>query len=178
VAGALTRAGVIPIEGGPESLVIDRTHGRAYTHTWKDETVVVDLATHHEVARWRNGCAGARGIALDEARGWLFVGCEEGKATALDVAHDGALLGTVSTGAGVDIIAYAPALSHLYVPGGDARTLTIVGVGTTGALTALGTQPAPADAHCVTADDRGGVYVCDPEHGTLQLVSDRYPPAR
>ncbi len=172
----LVRKGAFAVPGGPESLAIDTTRGRAYTHTWDDATVVIDLAKHAEVARWKNGCEGSRGIALDEARGWLFVGCEEGRATALDVAHDGKQLGSVPTGKGVDIIAYDPALAHLYVPGGDSATLTIVAVADTGALSVRATVPAVKDAHCVAADGAGHAYVCDPEHGALLVVTD--PDAR
>ena len=178
VASKLVRKGVISVPGGPESLVVDATRGRAYTHTWDGTTVVIDLARHAEVARWKNGCEGSRGIALDEARGFLFVGCEEGKAIALDVAHDGKQLGTVATGKGVDIIAYDPARAHLYVPGGDSATLTIIGVAPAGTLAVLATVPAAADAHCVTADDTGHAYVCDPKHGSLIVVTDPFPATR
>ncbi|HEY4183293.1 MAG TPA: hypothetical protein VGM90_41000 [Kofleriaceae bacterium] len=171
----LVRKGAFAIPGGPESLVIDAARSRAYTHTWEDKTVVVDLAKHEETARWKNGCKASRGIALDEKRGVLFVGCDEGKATALDVAHDGKLLGTVTTGAGVDIIAYDSKLAHLYVPGGDAATLTIIGVGKTGALTALGSVAVAKDSHCVTVDDSGHAYVCDPARGALLVVTDPFP---
>ncbi len=174
----LSRSGGIEVPGGPESLVIDAGRGRAYTHTWEADTVVIDLAKHEEVARWKTGCAASRGIALDEAHGLLFVGCEEGKTTALDVVHDGKQLGMVETGKGVDIIAFAPTLSHLYVPGGDSATLTIVGVDAAGELTALGTVPAAEDAHCVTTDDHGRAYVCDPKHGAVLVISDPYPASR
>jgi hypothetical protein len=33
-------------------------------------------------------------------------------------------------------------------------------------------------AHCATADDRGQVYVCDPENGQILLFKDSLPPAR
>ncbi len=170
----LARKGVIDVPGGPESLVIDATRGRAYTHTWDDATVVIDLAKHTEVARWKNGCKASRGIALDEKRGLLFVGCDEGKATALDVAHDGKQLGTADTGKGVDIIAYDSRLAHLYVPGGDSATLTIIGVAATGKLTALGRVAVAADSHCVVVDDVGHAYVCDPAHGSLLVVTDPF----
>ncbi len=174
----LAKRGAIAISGGPESLVIDATRKRAYTHTWQDETVAIDLDKHAEVARWNNGCKGSRGIALDEPRGLVFVGCEEGRATVLDVAHGGKRVASVATGKGVDIIAYAPALAHLYVPGGDSATLTIVGVGKTGALTTLGSVAVAADSHCVAADDRGHAYVCDPKHGALLVVTDPFPATR
>jgi len=172
----LVHKGVINIPGGPESLVIDVTRGRAYTHTWADASVVIDLAAHKEIARWSNGCNGARGIALDEQRGWLFVGCEEGKAMALDVTHDGKRVGSAATGAGVDIIAYSAGLAHLYVPGGDSATLTILGVTPAGKLDVLGSVATAAGSHCVAADDAGQVYVCDPKQGALLVVTDPYPP--
>jgi hypothetical protein len=168
----LTPKGSLAIPGGPESLAIDATRGRAYTHTWDDATVAIDLAQHREVARWKNGCEGSRGIALDESRGFLFVGCEEGKVTAIDVAHEGKQVGSVATGKGVDIIAYSPKLSHLYAPGGDAATLTIIGVDSTGKLTALRTVPAAEDSHCATVDDQGHAYICDPKRGALLVVGD------
>ena len=36
--------------------------------------VAIELKSHKELARWKNGCKGSRGIALDEKRGLLFVG--------------------------------------------------------------------------------------------------------
>lgn len=176
--GKLLRKGAIAIAGGPESLVIDATRKRAYTHTWDDTTVAIDLGKHAEVARWPNGCKGSRGIALDEPRALLFVGCDEGKATALDVAHDGKRVGVADTGKGVDIIAYNPQLAHLYVPGGDDATLTIVGVGAGGKLDVLGRVATAEDAHCVVADDAGKAYVCDPKHGALLVVTDPFPATR
>src|SRR6185436_11138127 len=81
----------IPVVGGPESLVVDVARHRAYTHLWRGATVAVDLAKRAVIAEWPNRCRGSRGIALDAARGFLFVGCTEGKAVVLDVAHDGAV---------------------------------------------------------------------------------------
>jgi DNA-binding beta-propeller fold protein YncE len=172
--GKLVHKGAIEIAGGPESLVIDATRGRAYTHTWEDATVAIELAKHAEVARWNNGCKGSRGIALDEKRGQLFVGCDEGKAVALDVTT-GKQLGTAKTGKGVDIVAYNPALAHLYVPGGDDATLTIIGVAAKGTLTVLGSVAVGADSHCVAADDAGHAYVCDPKGGAVLVVTDPFP---
>jgi DNA-binding beta-propeller fold protein YncE len=168
----LTRAGSISVADGPESLVIDGTRGRAYTHTWHGESVAIDLKSHAVVARWKNGCKGSRGIALDGKRGFLFVGCDEGKATSLDVT-DGKLLGSVATGKGVDIIAWSPARQHLYVPGGDDATLTIVTVGAHGELSAAATSKTAADAHCVATDDAGHAYVCDPQNGRVLVVDDK-----
>jgi len=134
--------------------------------------VALDLRTHKEAARWKNGCKGSRGIALDEARGFLFIGCDEGKAVVLDVARDGKVLGTATSGNGVDIIAYAPGLKHLYLPGGDSATMAILSVADSGALAVLRIVPTAPDAHCVAADATGGVYVCDPKQGRLLLFKD------
>ncbi|MBS2027698.1 MAG: hypothetical protein JST54_07345 [Deltaproteobacteria bacterium] len=169
---ALTHVADIKVDDGPESLAVDPPRGRAYAHSWKDTTYVIDLAKHAVVAQWKNGCTGARGIALDPQRALLFVGCDEGKATALDVAHDGAKRGEAKSGKGVDIIAYAPALHRLYVPGGDEATLTVMSVGDKGELQALQTLPTAEDAHCAAVDDRGNAYVCDPKKGRMLVFHD------
>lgn len=174
----LSPAGTIDVPDGPESLEIDAGRGRAYANTWHDATVSIDLASRRVVEKWKNGCRGARGLAVDSDRGYLFVGCEEGKAVALDAGHGGKVLGEAKAGAGVDIIAYATKLAHLYVPGAEAAVLTVVGVGASGSLEVLGTVAAAPDAHCVTADDLGNVYVCDPTKGRLLTFEDPFPPSR
>jgi DNA-binding beta-propeller fold protein YncE len=173
-----THAAFIDAPGGPESLVIDAARGRAYTHKWKTSTMAIDLKSRAVVATWPAGCADPRGIALDSARALLFIGCEDGTATALDVAHDGKLVGTVKSGSGVDIIAYDAGRAHLYVPGDESATLAIIGVASSGALSLLGTSPTAKDAHCVTTDERGNAYVCDPRNGQLLVVHDPYPPQK
>lgn len=171
-------AAFIETPAGPESLVVDARRGRAYTHDWKDKTLAIDLKSHAVVATWAAGCGDPRGIALDEAHGWLFVGCEDGTASVLDVAHDGKLLATAHNGRGVDIIAYDPGRRHLYVPGDESATMAIYGVSAAGALSLFGVVPTVAEAHCVTTDERGSAYVCDPQHGRLLVVRDPYPAAR
>jgi hypothetical protein len=176
---ALVRVGTIDIADGPESLVVDATRGRAYTHTWHDRTVAIDHATHKEVAKGPNGCKGSRGIALDEQRGLVFVGCDEGTATTLDVAHGGKIVATADTGGkGVDIIAYSQSLSHLYVPGGDSATMAVLGVDANGNLKQLGTVPTAPDAHCVAADNVGNAYVCAPKNGQVLILTDSFPTAK
>ncbi|HEX8954606.1 MAG TPA: hypothetical protein VF945_22280 [Polyangia bacterium] len=171
-------AAFIDAPGGPESLVVDGKRGRAYTHKWKSATMAIDLKTRAVVATWAAGCGDPRGIALDEPRGFLLVGCEDGTATALDVEHGGKLLATVKSGSGVDLIAYDAARAHLYLPGDESATVAIIGVAATGALSLLGTAPTAKDAHCVTTDERGNAYVCDPQNGRLLVVHDPYPPQK
>jgi hypothetical protein len=127
-------------------LVIDDKRGRAYTHLWEGSSVSLDLRKRSIVGRWTNGCSGSRGIALDEQRGFLFVGCSEGKAVVLDVEHDGKQLSSASTGAGVDIIDYDAQRGHLYFAAAKDATLTILSVSAKGALAVLGTFPAAKDS--------------------------------
>jgi hypothetical protein len=135
----------------------------------------VDLKTRAIVAQWPNGCAGSRGIALDEKQGFLFAGCSEGKAVVLDTNTDGSQLSSLNFGSGVDVISYNPILKHLYIPGASSATMGILEVSTDGKLTLLGTADTASGAHCVTADDLGNAWVCDPDHGQLLLVKDPFP---
>jgi hypothetical protein len=171
-APKLLHVAFIKIAGGPESLVVDGKRQWAFTHLWKDVTVVIDLRARAILGKWKNGCEGSRGIALDEARGHLFVGCTEGKVVSLDVDHEGRSIASVPTGKGVDIIAYSPERRHVYAPGATSATMTTIDVAETGELRAIGTVPTAQGAHCVTADDRGGVWVCDPERGQLLFFQD------
>ena len=172
------RAATIAVPDGPESLVIDGTRKRAYTHEWGGKTHAVDLALRKIIASWDNGCGGSRGIALDEKKGFLFVGCEEGKVAVLDV-ESGRVVGSVKSGAtGVDIIAWSPRLGHLYVPGESSATVAILGISEAGAPLVLGVSPAAPGAHCAATDDAGRFWVCDPARGRLLVYEDRFPASR
>jgi DNA-binding beta-propeller fold protein YncE len=170
-------AAVIAVKGGPESLVIDAKRGRAFAHLWSGTSVAIDLHQRAIVARWPNGCSGSRGIALDEARGFLFVGCAEGRAVVLDVDHDGKELSHAPTGSGVDIIDYDAQRGHLYIAASKSATLTILGLSGTGALTVLGTFDAAKGSHQATTDGSGRVFVGDPNKGRLIVITDPFPPS-
>lgn len=174
-APRLTRTGTISVPGGPEALAVDPARRRAYTNTFRNETVAIDVDARTVTARWPNECRGARGIDLDAARGLAFVGCEEGKVVSLDVARDGRVAGVARTGKGVDGIAYGARLGHLYVPAGDSANLAVIGVGARGELELLGTVATAPGAHCVATDDAAGVYVCNPAEGRLLVFRDPYP---
>lgn len=163
--------------GGYEALAVDAARGRAYSNQG-DTTVAIDLKTRTIAARWRNGCRGAEGLALDRERGFLIVACREGRAVALDVAHDGKRLSSVSAGSGIDIIAFSPARRHVYLPGSKSATLAIASLSETGRLRLLGTAPSVSGGHCVAADDAGDVWVCDPKAGGLLRFSDPFPASK
>ena len=166
----------VSVPGGPESLVVDGKRGRAYTHLWKGKTVVIDVKSRAIVATWENGCAGSRGIALDESGRFLFAGCAEGKAVVLDTGS-GKVVSSLASGDGVDIIDFDPTLSHLYLPGGKSATMAMLGVSREGKLSMLGTVPTAAGAHCV-ASANGTVFVCDPKKGRLLVFQDTHPRSR
>ena len=161
----------IAVPGGPESLIIDHSHARAYTHLWRGVTVAIQLKDHSIVARWPNGCEGSRGIALDEKREFLFAACDEGRLSVLD-SNTGKILGIASSGDGVDIIAYNPKLERIYLPGEESATMAIVGISATGSAVVLRTVRTVKGAHCAAADDRNHVYICDPSHGRLLVFED------
>jgi len=167
-------SGFIEVPGGPEALVIDHPHKRAYANLWSDRSVVIDLKSRKVTSRWPNGCKGSRGLALDGGHGFLFVGCEEGKVSILGTA-DGQQLGEASSGAGVDIIAYNPGLAHLYLPGGESATMATIGISSEGKGSVLGMVSTAKDSHCVTTDGRDQVYVCDPAHGRILVFKDSLP---
>jgi DNA-binding beta-propeller fold protein YncE len=174
-AGTLTRTDAIAVKGGPESLVIDPSRGRAYSHLWSGATVAIDLGTHAIAEQFSNGCKGSRGIALDPKKGFLFVGCSEGKAVVLDLDHPGKVLATAATASGVDIIAANLELNHLYVPAASDGSVAVLGVRGNGTLTRLGSLPAAPGAHCVASDDHSRVWVCSPEAGALLVFDDPFP---
>lgn len=166
--------GVIPVKGGPESLVIDSKHGRAYSHLWDGKTVAIDIAGRSVVATWKNGCRGSRGIALDEGRGQLFVGCAEGKAVVLSAA-DGRELSTASSGDGVDIIDYDSGSRRLFLPGGKSATMAIFDVSAEGKLSLIRIVPTAEGSHCVAAAPKGTSFVCDPKKGRLLVFRNPAP---
>jgi hypothetical protein len=169
---ALVQAGRVAVADGPESLVIDPEHGRAFTNTWHDRTLAIGLRERSVAAEWMNGCKGARGLAADLTRGLLFVGCAEGLATVIDTAGKGRLAGQAKTGAGVDIVAYATSTRRLYVPAGKAATLEAFEVQPDGSLRSLWREAAVPQAHCAAADEGGHVLVCDPPGGRILLYQD------
>jgi DNA-binding beta-propeller fold protein YncE len=174
-ATSLRPVAAISVANGPESLVIDARHGRAYTHRWEATTLVLDVATRAQVAEWTNGCAASRGLAIDEQRALFFVACLEGTVSVLDAAHDGRVLSTIARGAGYDVIGYDPTLGHLYLAGTACACLVVLGVSSSGTLSLLGRYAATGSSHCATADERGHAWVCDPDGGRVLRMDDPYP---
>lgn len=161
----------IAVPGGPESLVLDTEHGRAYTHLWKGATVAIDLRTRAVGKPIPNGCEGSRGIEIDESYQFVFAGCADGKVAVLSGDR---VVATITPVSGMDIIAWSPAKRHLYLAGARSADLAIVGVSERGELKLLGKAAGVSGGHCVTTDGAGHVFVCDPRGGRLIEVVDPY----
>lgn len=175
VAGTpqLASTTTIAIPGGPESLAIDNPRNRAYANLWNSKTVELELDSHKVLAEWPNTCKSSRGIALDRAHDHVLVACGGGKVVTLAPAEHGKVLASAFAGAGIDIVSYSPRLHHLYVPSARAATLTIFDVAPSGQLRALAVYTTAKHAHCVTDDNVGHVFVCDPRAGTILQIDDR-----
>ena len=167
----LRRVATIPVPGGPESLIIDAKRGIAYTNLWKRDTLVIGVADRRIEARWPDGCEGPRGLAWDPQSRFLFVGCAEGKVSVLDAGHGGRVLGTATTGRGVDIIAYDASRHRVYAPGARSATMTTLHVDPQGHPTLEAVHRTAHGAHCVAVAPTGRAFVCDPRHGRV-LVFD------
>jgi hypothetical protein len=170
----LSSVGTIAVKGGPESLVVDVEHHRAFTHLWRGATVRVDIEDRSAGEPFSNGCTGSRGIALDPARGQLFAGCAEGKAVVLDVDRGGKVLDSLDTAGGVDIISVNLSLHHLYVPAASDGSVAVLGVGLQGKLSKFGMFQAEPGTHCATGDDHARVWVCAPDSGSLMVFDDTF----
>jgi hypothetical protein len=158
--------------GGAESLEVDATNGLAFTNS-NTMTFSIDVMKHSVSAMWPNGCTTARGLAIDPNRGWVMVGCEEGKAVVLGETS-GSMLGTVTTGAGVDRVAYDPTTTRLYVPSATAGSMTVAAIAGTGVPGKLGSIDVAVGAHCVVTPGAGELFVCDPTKGELDLLGDPF----
>jgi DNA-binding beta-propeller fold protein YncE len=123
---------------------------------------------------WPNGCTTARGIAVDPGRGWVIVACEEGRVVVLD-EHSGSMLGTVTTGGGVEQIAYDARRVRLYVPATVKAAMGIVTMDNKGVPTLLGSVQTSADGRCAVTPGAGEVFVCVPSKGQLVFLFDPFP---
>jgi hypothetical protein len=154
---------VLKVDGAPEGYAVDETHGLFFTNLEDtNKTLTIDVKTHKVKSTWSPGCGsdGPRGLAVDVARNFIFVACTD-HVQVLDAAHDGALLGKLDTGAGVDNIDYAEATQMLYVAAGKAARLTVARVDDKGQLAVTATATTSEGARNPVADTSGNVYLAD-----------------
>ena len=175
-AKTLAQKAKLSFDGEPEGFAVDGVRGRFYTNLEdKDVTLAIDLASHKTVATWKPSCGerGPHGLRLDDKAGHLFVACST-KVETLDAAKDGAILGSVDTGDGVDDLDYAAGSHLLYAGSARAGTLTIAKVDPSGTLAVSAVVPTAEGARNGVVDDSGKVYLAHSKGSELVVA---VPPA-
>lgn len=157
----------IPLDGLAEGYAVDNQRGLFYTNIEDTgSTVAIDVRTHKIVAKWNPGSSDLQGLVLDNARRFLFVACGD-HVVSLDAAHDGKILDSLQTGAGLDNIDYSPDAKILYAAASQAATLTIAGVDDNGKFHLKTTIPTVKGARGVIAGKGETAYVIDPTEGRI-----------
>ena len=168
----LLAAGKIPLPGSAEGYAVDNVHGRFYTNLEETgQTVAIDVRKRAIVATWRS-CDDPSGVAVDTKRGLVFVACTD-HVIVLDGAHDGQVVGSVATGAGVDNIDYSEQYGLLYVAAAEAAQLTIARVDDRGRPAVLAAVPTTKGARSVVAGAAGRAYLIDPLGGQILKVEPK-----
>jgi len=157
----------VPLDGLGEGYAADNGRGLFYTNVEDTgATVAIDVRAHKVVAKWNVGSADLGGLALDTARGFLFVACGD-QTVSLDAAHDGKVIDSLQTGAGLDNIDYSPDQKIVYAAAGQAATLTIAEVGDDGKFHLKATVPTAKGARIVVAGKGENAYMIDPAGGRI-----------
>src|SRR5437667_1887784 len=163
----------IQLDGLGEGYAVDNGRGLFYTNVeGPGSTIAIDVRTKKIVSKWNSGSADVGGLALDSARRFLFVACGD-RVVNLDAAHDGKVLDSIQTGAGLDNIDYSPEKKILYAAAGQAATLTIVDVSDDGKFHLKATVPTVKGARSVVAAGNETAYVIDPAEGKILKVSPK-----
>jgi DNA-binding beta-propeller fold protein YncE len=168
----------IRLPGAPEGYAVDDEHRLFWTNLEdKNQTLAIDVARRKVRSTWPSGCGsdGPRGVAVDSAERVVMVACTD-QVVLLDDAHDGAPLGSIAAGAGIDNIAWVPARRLLYIAAAKAATLTVARVESGGTSVIVARASTDESARNAVVDARGNAYLADAAHGAVQVVEfDRLP---
>ena len=157
----------IPLENLAEGYAVDNQRGLFYTNIeGPGATVVIDARAKRIVSKWNAGSADVGGLAFDGASGFLFVACGD-HVVNLDAAHDGKVLDSIQTGAGLDNIDYSADRKLLYAAASQAATLTIAEVDDRGKFHLRATVPTVKGARGVVAGKGETAYLIDPAEGRI-----------
>ena len=163
----------VKLPGRPEGYAVDESRGLFFTNLEdKDRSVVVDVKTHTPKATWNPGCGadGPRGIAADIGRGFVYVACTD-HVVVLDGAHDGAPLGKVDVGAGIDNIDWLDPQRLLYVSAAKAARLVVLRFDASGKATVAADGESTEGARNGVADAGGNAYLADPHNARLLVFA-------
>jgi len=157
----------IPLDGLAEGYAVDNQRGLFYTNVEESgTTVAIDVRTHNIVAKWNPGSADLQGLALDNARRFLFVACGD-HVVSLDAGHDGKITDSIVTGAGLDNIDYSEHAKVLYAAASQAATLTVADVNDHGKFHLKTTVPTVKGARGVVAGKGETAYLIDPAEARI-----------
>jgi DNA-binding beta-propeller fold protein YncE len=163
----------IPLNGSAEGYAVDNQRGLFYTNVEETgKTVAIDVRSHKIVATWNAGSTELQGLALDSARGFLFVACGD-HVVSLDAAHGGAITDSIQTGPGLDNIDYSPERKVLYAAASLAATLTIADVDDHGKFHLKATVPTVKGARGVIAAKGETAYLIDPAEGRILKMTHK-----
>jgi hypothetical protein len=168
----LVPSGKIPLPASAEGYAVDNVHGRFYTNLEEiGKTVAIDVRKRAVVSTWRS-CEDPSGVAVDSKRGFVFVACGD-HVIVIDTVHEGRVVGSIATGAGVDNIDYVEGAALLYVAAAEAEQLTIAHVDDQGKPGSIAVIPTTKGARSVVAGADGVAYLIDPYGGNILKVSPK-----
>jgi DNA-binding beta-propeller fold protein YncE len=157
----------IPLDDLAEGYAVDNQRGLFYTNIEEaGKTVAIDVRSHKVVATWNPGSSDLQGLALDDARRFLFVACGD-HVVSLDAGHDGKVLDSIKTGPGLDNIDYSLEQKLLYAAASQAATLTAAEVDDSGKFHLKATVPTVKGARGVVAGKGETAYLIDPAEGRI-----------
>ena len=131
----------IPMENLAEGYAVDNQRGIFYTNVEEaGKTVAIDVHTRKVIATWNPGSSDLQGLALDNARNFLFVACGD-HVVSIDAGHGGKVIDSIITGSGLDNIDYSSDRKFLYAAASQAANLTIAEVDDNGKFHLKATVP-------------------------------------
>src|SRR5947207_12424614 len=169
----LKRKTKIPLAGSAEGYAVDNQRGLFYTNLEEiGNTIAIDVRSHKIIAKWDPGSRELQGLALDNARNFLFVACGDHD-VSIDAGHGGAITDSMQTGPGLDNIDYSPDQKLLYAAASLAATLTIADVDDRGRFHPKATVPTVKGARGVVAGKGGTAYIIDPAEGRIVKLTHK-----
>jgi DNA-binding beta-propeller fold protein YncE len=157
----------IPLEGSAEGYAVDNERGIFYTNIEETgTTVAINVRTHNIAAHWSARSKELQGLALDSARGFLFVACGD-HIVSLDARHGGKILDSLQTGAGLDNIDYSPDRKLVYAAASYVPSLSVAEVTDDGKFHLKATVPTVKGVRGVCVASRDRAYLIDPVEGCI-----------
>jgi DNA-binding beta-propeller fold protein YncE len=172
-AASLAAKAKIALEGLPEGFAVDDERGVFYTNLEdKNRTLGIDVKSRAVVKTWVPKCSddGPRGLAIDTRLNFLFVACTD-QVVVLDAGHDGKLLSSIETGAGIDNIDYVPSRRELYAAAARAARLSVAHLDARGKLAPVASVATATGARNAVATEEGVAYLTDSAGGKLLVVA-------